>query len=84
MSRQPSEKTQLAALRRELKAYDQTLVTLRRELAEYRGRASKAEQEVAEWKVRFDTLMKLTGRRMLHPQEGLPIGGQPDLAGGDL
>jgi hypothetical protein len=57
--RQPSEKTQLATLRRDLRQSDSELRIVRAALTEYRARATKAEQELAEWKRRFDELLKL-------------------------
>jgi ribosomal protein L10 len=57
--RQPSEKTQLATLRRDLRQSDSELRIVRAALTEYLARATKAEQELAEWKRRFDELLKL-------------------------
>lgn len=58
MSRPPSEKTQLAAARREIKKLECELATLRGECRLYRARATAAEQAVAEWKARFDKLLE--------------------------
>lgn len=66
MSKAPSEKTQLATARREIKRLEAELRETRDNLTQYRGRATSAEQAVVEWKKRFDQLLefrKLTEQR---------------------
>jgi phage-related tail protein len=58
MSRAPSDKTQLATAKREIKHLTQELRAARESLTHYRGRATSAEQSVAEWKARFDKLLE--------------------------
>ena len=58
MSRLPSEKTQLASARREIRFLTQQRETVKAEREHYRVRATKAEQELAEWKARFDKLLE--------------------------
>lgn len=58
MSRAPSEKTQLANLRREIKSLSQRCIDLTQSCTEYRNRATRAEQSCAEWKQRFDKLLE--------------------------
>lgn len=60
MSKSPSEKTQLATARRELKRALQRLQAANASVHEYRTRATRAEQELAEWKARFDKLLERT------------------------
>jgi phage-related tail protein len=59
VGREPSEKTQIANLRRELKLLAKDFRVAKDSLTEYRIRATRAEQELAEWKRRFDELLKL-------------------------
>jgi multidrug resistance efflux pump len=56
----PSEKTQLAAARREIRRLTDEWKRASASVAEYRARATKAEQELAEWKRRFDLLLSRT------------------------
>jgi hypothetical protein len=58
MSRRPSEKTQLAAARREVTRLTDDLRLWQGECRKYRTRSTQAEQELAEWKVRFDKLLE--------------------------
>lgn len=58
MSRKPSEATQLATAKRELKRLGVELAQYRSELLKYRTRATQAEQQTAEWKERFDKLLE--------------------------
>ena len=60
MSKQPSEKTQLASERRHNKRLLGEMHAVVRERDSYRIRATKAEQELAEWKKRFDLLLART------------------------
>ena len=57
MSKPPSDKTQLANLKRDYKAQIKELAEAQRQLLHYRGRATKAEQACAEWQKRFDALL---------------------------
>lgn len=54
----PSDKTQLAAAKRQIKALQKDRTDLASTLNHYRARATKAEQELAEFKSRFDKLLE--------------------------
>jgi len=58
MSRKPSDKTQLATLRKLSNTLMADKTYLLKEVNHYRARATKAEQEAAEWKARFDKLLE--------------------------
>lgn len=60
MSRQPSEATQIRALRKELSQSRLDRLTLFKVSTEHECRANKAEQELKEWKERFDLLLRRT------------------------
>lgn len=68
MPREPSDKTKLARVRRQLTDRQQELNEARIDCSLYRSRATKAEQEVAEWKQRFDKLLDF--RKALDPTQG--------------
>lgn len=59
MSKQPSDKTMLARLKRECKAIVRRHEEAMEQANHYRVRATKAEQEAAEWRALFDQLLKL-------------------------
>lgn len=62
MSKPPSDKTQIAKLKRQLSQTEGELNTAKWELTKYRSRATVAEQQVAEWKARFDLLLSKAER----------------------
>ena len=62
MGRQPSEKTQLATARRNIRFFESQMRIVKAEREQYRIRATKAEQELADWKARFDNLLKMQRR----------------------
>lgn len=60
MGKQPSDKTTIANLRRELKEARKNLSERSLSCDQYRRRATQAETELAEWKRRFDQLLART------------------------
>jgi hypothetical protein len=60
MSKPPSEKTQIATLKRMLREEQTALRRMQTERDAYRARATVAEQAVVEWKARFDKLLERT------------------------
>jgi hypothetical protein len=60
VSKQPSDKTLIANLRRELKQARTSLSNRTQDCDHYRRRAAQAEKELAEWKLRFDLLLART------------------------
>ena len=63
MSREPSDKTKLRTLRRELLRVDSSMREAIQSKEAFRARATKAEQEVSEWKARFDALLAFRGEK---------------------
>lgn len=67
MSRMPSEKTQLATAKSEIKRLKAELQSAESALRAYRTRATQAEQACADWKQRFDKLLEF--RNMLRVEQ---------------